>query len=117
MKWAKPSPELVEIFDALVPAGGGIEKRKMFGFPCAFLNHHMFMGLHHSGIFIRLSEKDRELFLKLEGAERFEPMPGRVMREYVVVPPWLLEDSAHMEEWIQTSLAYVSRLPPKTQKK
>lgn len=37
---------LIHLFDAVLPFGPEIERRKMFGYPAAFLNSHLFAGLH-----------------------------------------------------------------------
>ena len=59
----------------------------MFGCPVFFVNSNMFSGVFEDDIFIRLSEKDRkELFSKYDEAAPFEPMKGRKMKEYVVLP-------------------------------
>ncbi len=117
LKWKKSSPELVETFERLVPKNVAVENRKMFGYPCAFIGGNMFMGLFQESLFLRLSEEDRIEFLKLDQAIRFEPMPGRPMKEYVVVPPRILEDSEQISKWVRKSLSYVSSLPPKVKKK
>lgn len=117
MKWKKPSAEVIEAFERILPDAAGVEKRKMFGFPCSFVKGNMFMGVHQDDIFIRLSDFDREEFLHLDQARRFEPMPGRVMKEYVVLPVWLLDNPAELDEWIGKSLTHVSNLPPKAKKK
>ena len=40
----KANAEMVSFFDAIAPAAGaGIEKRKMFGYPCRFVNGNLFM--------------------------------------------------------------------------
>jgi hypothetical protein len=49
------------------------------------------------------------------GGMPFEPMPGRVMKEYVVVPKEMTK-SSDLKTWIDKSLAYVSGLPPKRKK-
>ena len=117
MKWKKTSRQLIEIFNDVVPEDKGVDRRKMFGYPCAFKNGNMFMGLHQKNMFLRLSKEDREAFLQLDQASQFEPMPGRIMREYVVIPFWILKDKEKLKEWIRKSLAYVSSLPPKPRKK
>ena len=117
MKWQKSSPKLVETFERTVTKIEAVEKRKLFGYPCAFKNGNMFMGLHQENFFLRMSTEDREEFLKMNQARQFEPMRGRIMKEYVVVPSWMLEDSEQMNEWIRKSLKYVSSLPPKVRKK
>lgn len=117
MEWKKSSAEMVEAFESLVPEAPVVERRKMFGYPCTFVGGNMFMGLHGNDLFLRLSENDRSVFLELDGARSLEPMPGRPMTEYVVVPPWLLEKREELAAWIDKSLAYVTSLPPKVKKK
>jgi TfoX/Sxy family transcriptional regulator of competence genes len=117
LKWEKPSIETIERFERILPDTSSVEKRKMFGFPCSFINGNMFMGVHQNDIFIRLSHPDREELLKIGQAHQFEPMPGRAMKEYVVIPPPLLDEPGQLEEWIAKSLAYVAALPPKAKKK
>lgn len=117
MKWKKPSQQLIDAFNRLVPDEEGVEKRKMFGYPCSFVNNNMFMGIHQENMFLRLSEHDRPLFLKLNETRYFEPIAGRFMKEYVVVPQWMLEKQNEVQNWIRKSLKYVSSLPPKIKEK
>jgi len=115
-KW-KPAPrEAVVAFDAATSGLAGVEPRKMFGYSCVFANGNMFFGLHEAGMVLRLPDEHRAEFLRLKGAEQFEPMPGRVMREYVVVPKALLKAPEQLREWVEKSLSYVSSLPAKAKK-
>jgi hypothetical protein len=117
MQFKKPSPALVELFQKLLPATGGAG-RPMFGCPCGFLGGNMFMGLFADQLFLRLAEPDRAKLLAEEGAEPFDPMGGRPMREYVVVPPAWLEGDAddELRGWIAKSVRYAKTLPPKAVK-
>ncbi|WP_455369938.1 TfoX/Sxy family protein [[Eubacterium] cellulosolvens] len=117
MKWEKSSQKLTEIFESLIPKSSKIEYRKMFGYPCCFINGNMFMGLHQENIFLRLSEKDKKNFLNLNNAFQFEPMPGRVMKEYVIVPSSLLKSKSSLKKWISKSLTYAKQLPAKKKKR
>ena len=115
-KW-KPAPvEAVTAFEAATSELHGAEPRKMFGYSCIFAKGNMFAGLHEAGMVLRLSENQRAEFLRLKGAEPFEPMPGRVMREYVVVPGGLLDAPEKLRVWVEKSFAYVSSLPAKPKK-
>jgi TfoX/Sxy family transcriptional regulator of competence genes len=76
----------------------------------------MFAGLHEAGMVLRLPDKQRTEFLRLKGAKQFEPMPGRVMREYVVVPKVLLDSPKRLRAWVEKSLTYVLSLPAKAKK-
>lgn len=71
----------------------------MFGYPCAFVAGKLFMGLHQDALILRLSDDDRPAFLRVKGAAIFEPMPGRPMRGYVVVPPGLLRRTTALSDW------------------
>ena len=64
----------------------------------------------------RLSEKDRSIFLHLDGAAEFEPMPGRKMKGYVVLANPLTRDRKELAKWMGLSLEYASALPAKTAK-
>lgn len=112
-----PAPESIKkLFAEALGDFPMAEQRKMFGYPCAFVNGQMFVGVFGDKLMMRLSEEDRARFLKLPGAKQFEPMPGRPMREYVEVPKAITE-SAELRKWLKKSLAYAQSLPPKVKKK
>jgi len=114
MKWRKPSDELIKLFEKITPVPPATAK-KMFGFPAAFVNGNMFMGLHQEDMILRLPEGPRAELLKMN-ARIFEPMTGRPMREYVIVPPSLLRDRNKLTSWVQKALEYGTSLPPKGKK-
>jgi len=116
MTWRKSPEELVQKFGELVPRDPRVEQRKMFGYPAAFAGGNMFMGLHQDKLILRLPETQYADLLSLDGASVFEPMPGRPMREYVVVPPALLSDSDAIQLWTARALDYVASLPDKKKK-
>jgi TfoX/Sxy family transcriptional regulator of competence genes len=115
-KWKPAPPEAVAAFEAATFGLSGAEPRKMFGYSCVFAKGNMFAGLHEVGMVLRLADVQRTEFLRLKGAQQFEPMPGRVMREYVVVPKVLLKAPEELRIWVEKSLAYVSSLPAKPKK-
>jgi len=109
MAWKKAPEWLVESFDGLVPDDDPrVERRKMFGYPCAFAKDNMFMGLHEDRLVLRLPDEAREEFREHYGAKIFEPFEGRVMREYSVVPRKLIEDPAELVPWIRRSVDYAA---------
>jgi len=71
------------LFDKSVPSSVTVSRRKMFGYPAAFANGNLFIGLHQNDFIMRLSEEDRTRFRAEYGERIFEPMKGRPMREYV----------------------------------
>ena len=106
---------MVDLFESVKP-GPPAETRKMFGYPAAFINRNMFMGLFQDQMMLRLSDSDRAQFMKSDGAKVFEPMPGRPMREYVTIPPSVLNNRAKLASWISKSLKYAESLPTKAAK-
>jgi TfoX-like protein len=111
MRFEKPSPRMVALFDDLVRERP-LQRRPMFGMPCAFAGGQMCVGLFGDSLFVRLPEAYREA-LAAEGGRPFEPIPGRVMREYVVVPEAMLADLRAVGVWVDRSQVYAASLPPK----
>lgn len=111
----KSPPELIARFDELATLTGDADRKQMFGYPSCVLRGNMFMALHEDSLILRLAEPDRAEFLGRYGAELFEPMPGRPMKEYVVVPP-ALAGSAEVNDWVRRSWAYAEQLPAKKAK-
>jgi TfoX/Sxy family transcriptional regulator of competence genes len=116
MKFIKSPQKLVEVFETIFP-GPPAARRMMFGFPAAFVNDNMFMGLFEEDMILRLPEDSRWELVRSHGAKPFEPRPGRVMTEYVVLPDSIISNREKLRAWIAKSLAYAARIPPKKRKK
>ncbi len=116
MQWKKSPPELISLFEELVPPDPVVEKRKMFGYPCCFVNGNMMMGLHQDNLILRMGEADRQEFLTHQGTSRFEPMKGHIMKEYVAVSDSMKNSPQILMNWVQRSLDYVRALPVKVKK-
>ena len=112
VKFEKSPPWLVELFGEAL-AGTPGERRQMFGYPCGFLNGQLFCGLFASSMFVRLGEAERQELLSRQGAGVFDPMGGRPMREYVVLPRDVLDDGGALRSWLSRAAAYAAALPPK----
>jgi TfoX/Sxy family transcriptional regulator of competence genes len=115
MAWKKSSPELIARFSACLPDDPLVERRSMFGYPCAFVQGHMVSGLHEERLIVRLPADERDA-LMAEGGAIFSPMPGRLMKEYVVVPPALVAKHQALCTWVARAVAYGTTLPPKAAK-
>ena len=44
VNWEKSPEDLVELFSVLAPKDAGVEQKKMFGWPCCFVNGNLFAG-------------------------------------------------------------------------
>lgn len=115
-KWRKSPPDLVDLFASLLADDPTVERRQMFGYPCAFVNGNMFTGLHQEALIVRLDENGRKRLIDEAGARQFEPMPGRPMREYVALPEPVLEDRDKLIEIIRSAKQFAASLPPKVKK-
>jgi TfoX/Sxy family transcriptional regulator of competence genes len=111
-KLPKPDEASKAFFESVVPERPDVRVRPMFGNVSAFVNGNMFMGLFGSELFVRLPDADREELMKAGGGP-FEPMPGRPMREYVILPSKWRGDLKQVEKWVERSLAWAQGLPPK----
>lgn len=110
-KWKKSPQALIDHFYETMEAFDNVEMRKMFGYPCTFLNGHMLTGLHEENWVIRLPEKERQELLA-KGGIPFEPM-GRRMKEYLKLPSEIISNAIELKEWIQRSINFVSFFDPK----
>src|SRR2546422_8405781 len=91
--------------------------RPMFGNISAFVNGNMFAGLFGNDLFVRGSEESRKELLEKKGASLLEPMKGKPMKEYVVIPKAWRNQPEMVRLWVSRSLDWTSRLPPKKTKK
>jgi len=113
----KPTGDDVAWFDALLPDRPGVSRRAMFGNVAGFAGDAMFLCLFGDRVAVRLDGPGRAELLAQPGAEPFEPMPGRAMTEYVVLPQAWRDDPAQAREWVERSAAYAATIPPRKPKK
>jgi TfoX/Sxy family transcriptional regulator of competence genes len=117
MNIPRPDEDSKEFFRSILPDDPRITIRPMFGNISAFVNGNMFTGLFGNDLFVRLSEENRKQLLENKGASLLEPMKGKPMKEYVVIPrTWRNQDQT-VRLWVTRSLDWTSRLPPKKTKK
>jgi TfoX/Sxy family transcriptional regulator of competence genes len=111
------SKESEALLRSLLQEETNVTLRPMFGNLSAFVGGNMFAGVYGDDLFVRLSEEDAAELLKNDGASTFEPMKGRQMKEYVVLPkPWRAQP-AKVKPWMARSLKWSSALPSKKPKK
>jgi TfoX/Sxy family transcriptional regulator of competence genes len=109
----KSDPKTAVLFRSLLPDDDRILVRPMFGHTAAFVNGHMFAGTFGTHVIVRLGEPRRAELLDVAGAKPFAPMPGRPMKEYVQLPPAMLDDRSAATAWVQRAFESTSKLPPK----
>ena len=113
MKWVKAPEELKSHLENLMQAVE-CEKRPMFGYPAYFINKNMFAGLFQNNLFLRLSpEQAGTLRKSFPTLANLEPMPGRPMKNYYVLPEKLHEDAHKMQKVVEDAAGYCRSLPEK----
>ncbi len=117
MKIPRPDEDAKEFFRSILPKDPQVTIRPMFGNLSGFVNGNMFMGLLGNDLFLRLSEKEREELLKVKGASVFEPIKGRPMKEYVVIPKAWRDQQGLLNAWVSRSLEWAKKLPEKPNKR
>ncbi len=113
MKWKKVSPELNRFLDENMSSFPA-ERRPMFGASTYFVNGNMFAGIHQDMIILRLSPEDRREIISLyDDVTPFEPMAGRVMKEYVTLPESIYNQPDTLKYLLNRSYQYALSLKPK----
>jgi hypothetical protein len=116
MKWQKASDERKALIDTAMQ-GVEADKRQMFGYPCWFINGNMFSGLFQDSVFARLSpELIASLGPRYGELRQLEPMPGRPMKGYTVLPEALVSDGGKLTEVLRDAARAARALPPKAAK-
>ena len=84
----------------------------MFGYPAAFVGGNMATGLFADTWVVRLPDDQIEA-AKAAGAGGFEPMPGKAMKSFVVIPAGDVADDAALRAWVERGLAHAASMPAK----
>jgi hypothetical protein len=103
---------LVERFTAVMDRYPEAERKKMFGYPAAFVGGNMATGLFADSWVVRLPDAEIEP-AKAAGASPFEPMPGKPMKAFVSIPSGDISDDAAIAAWVERGLAMARSLPPR----
>ena len=81
--------------------------------PALFVGGNLVTGLFADQWMIRLGDDDRAELLALPGATPFEPMAGRTMKGYAVLPADVVADDPALDGWLRRAIALGRTLPAK----
>ena len=108
------NPAVVAAYEAALGGNPHIERKKMFGMPCAFVNRQMFFGVFEDSLVARVGPMRVAALAGQPGMRVFTPMVDRPWRDYIQVgsdtPPATLQTLA------AEALSWTSTLPPKEKK-
>ncbi|GAA3851977.1 TfoX/Sxy family protein [Streptomyces coacervatus] len=94
-----------------LPLADEISERKMFGGLAFLLRGHMFCGIVHDELMIRLGPDASTEALERPGVRPMD-FTGRTMKSMVFVAPDALAGPA-LDDWISQAAAYARTLPTK----
>ena len=117
MKIPRADEKSKELFMSFLPSDSRITVRPMFGNLSAFVNGNMFFGVFGNDLFVRLPDDHRDELLRKKAASLLEPMKGKPMKEYVLIPQAWRTEPETVRLWVSRSLDWASKLPAKKTKK
>jgi hypothetical protein len=84
----KPGADTMKRFDALAETftARGAKRSQMFGMPVLKKGDKVFAGTYGDAMTFKLGPDDHARALRRTGVRPFEPMPGRAMKAWVLVP-------------------------------
>ena len=92
-----------DLIDELVHRYAHVGTKKMFGMECFTANGKAVGGRAADGLLVKLTDPVMHAAaMALLGSHEFDPMGGRPMKQWVVVPP------AHAAQWARLAEAAVS---------
>lgn len=103
---------LVERFAAVMADYPQAVRKKMFGYPAAFVGGNLATSLFRDRWVVRLPD-DQAAAAMAAGAGSFEPVPGRPMKAFVLIPAADVEDDDALRSWVERGLAHAGSMPAK----
>lgn len=106
----------IDLYDQIIKTNPGIEQ-KGATIPYTSMNGHMFSFLDKAGsLCLRLPKEVKEDFLKKYKTTLCKSYET-VLKEYVLVPEKLFENTKELKKYFDVSFEYVKNLKPKPTKK
>ncbi len=111
----KPNAVTVAWYTDAVPTDPRAVKGQMFGHPCAFVNGNMFFGTFAQSLVIRVGEARAAALAAQPPYTIFEPMEGRLWKEYLRVELGAIPDNT-LAALAREALDHTAGLPGKVKK-
>lgn len=113
-RWPEMDKDLEDRIDSLL-AAMPVRRKKMFGTSAWFMesNDQMFSGVWADGITVRVGEDAANSLVDNGNADRFDPMGGRPMREYVYVNGEKIAEDSDLMQWLERGAKFAGTLPAK----
>ncbi len=100
-------PAIERVADAALLGRASIRKGQAFGMPGYYVGSKLAAGVWEDGLTLKLPAAMAQDLLLQGLAAPFAPMPGRAMREWVLVRPVTPEVLRDRADWIDAAIDYV----------
>jgi hypothetical protein len=101
-------PEQVKAMDAIMDGVPGAKAAKMFGMPAYKANGKLAVGAFTGGIVVKVGAARTKELVGKPGITAFEPQPGRVWKDWVLITGDFEKNRAIFEEAVQYVLTEAS---------
>jgi len=105
------SAAVLSAFEIALPDDARIERKLMFGTPCAFVNRQMFFGTFEDTLVARVGPERVKVLADQPGVRVFSLSEGKVWDDYVQLDP--TADGQLLAELAAEALAWAAALPRK----
>ncbi|NCG22172.1 MAG: hypothetical protein GWP91_24415 [Rhodobacterales bacterium] len=105
---------IVSTYEAAIPDDPRVQRKRMFGTPCAFVNRQMFFGTFENTIVARVGPERAEELAEQASMQVFTPQEGRVWADYVQLD--MPVDEAVLAVLAVEALAWAAALPKKAKR-
>ncbi len=104
-----PAPAVLAAYDNALPDDPNIQRKQMFGSPCAFVNRQMFFGTFEDTLVARIGPARVKALADQPGMQVFTLSPDKQWDDYIQVEP--STDPALLADLAAEALAYAAALP------
>src|SRR4051812_10963095 len=117
MAWKKSSEDAVKRFVEALPEPATKGRRKMFGYEACFVAGNFWAGMYQDDVVIKLPDEVKASQPELARAARFDPMGGRPMKQWWVVPKKISANASALGKLLAATLPKLSNAKKKTRAK
>ena len=106
---------LIAAYETALPDDPRVERKRMFGTPCAFVNRQMFFGTFEDSLVARVGPDRVNALLDQPGMQVFTPSPGKVWNDYLQLDVTTVGPQVSAELATE-ALAWAAALPRKVKR-
>ena len=96
-------PAQASAVDMILKDVAGAEPARMFGMPCYKVKGKMVVGLYETGVVVKVGKAKAADLIRAGKTESFEPMPGRVWKDWVLLTGDIDEYSELIKEAVEAA--------------